>query len=203
MSSRTTQPRSNFEHSCGMISGKAGDVVAGRLFRYPKLFLLITFLLTLTSIPVSAKTTLQDKVMKVSDGDTIIVSPIEGGQFFKCRLYGIDAPETAKGRKPGQPYGEEAAKELKHLILGQTVEITLTGAKTYKREVCMVRKEGMDINLEMVKRGYAWAYVRYLKRPYASEYIEAENEARTKRLGLWQDANPQPPWEFRKMTRGR
>ncbi len=50
----------------------------------------------------------------------------------------------------------------------------------------------MNVNLEMVKRDFAWAYKQYLKRPYASEYIEAENEARAKRLGLWQQANPQP-----------
>lgn len=147
--------------------------------------------------------TLQGKVMKVSDGDTVVVSPIEGGAFFKCRLYGIDAPETAKNNTPGQPYGEEAAKELKKLILGQTVEVTLRGQKSYKREVCIINKEGTDINLEMVKRGYAWAYRQFLKRPYASEYIEAESEARAKKLGLWQDVKPTPPWEFRKRLRGR
>ncbi|MEW6418643.1 MAG: hypothetical protein AB1480_11045 [Nitrospirota bacterium] len=26
---------------------------------------------------------------------------------------------------------------------------------------------------------------KYLKRPYTSEYIDAENEVRVKRLGLW------------------
>ena len=97
----------------------------------------------------------------------------------------------------------EASRELKKLILGQTVEVTLTGSKTYKREVCLIKKDGIDINLEMVKRGYAWAYRQYLRRPYASEYIQVENDARAKRLGLWADANPTPPWEFRKKMRGR
>jgi len=57
----------------------------------------------------------------------------------------------------------------------------------------------------MVKRGYAWAYRRYLKGPYASEYLEAEKVARASQLGLWEQKNPQPPWEFRKMVspRGR
>ncbi len=53
----------------------------------------------------------------------------------------------------------------------------------------------------MVTRSYAWTYRHYLKVPYASEYIDAENEDRGKRLGLWQQANPQPPWEFRKMRK--
>lgn len=140
------------------------------------------------------------KVMQVKDGDTVVVNPEDGGQFFICRLYGIDAPETTHPRfgKKSQPYGEEAARELKKLILGQNVQVFLTGQKTYNREVCLIKKDGLDVNLEMVKRGYAWAYKQYLKRPHASEYINAENEARRRKLGLWQDNNPTPPWEFRR-----
>ena len=41
-------------------------------------------------------------------------------------------------------------------------------------------------------------YVQYLKRPHASIYIDAEREARAKRLGLWNDINPTPPWEWRR-----
>lgn len=149
------------------------------------------------------KSSLQGKVMKVTDGDTVVISPIEGGEFFKCRLYGIDAPETPKKGKGGQPYGEEASKALKNLILGQKVDVTLTGDKTYDRQVCIIKKDGLDINLEMVKLGYAWAYRQYLKRPHASAYIDSENEARRSKSGLWQDINPTPPWEFRKAQKKR
>lgn len=178
--------------------------------KHPKYLILFPLLILLFAFPALAnETTLIGKVMKVTDGDTVVISPIEGGPFFKCRLYGIDAPETPKygrrGRllKPGQPYGEGATMELKKLILGETVNVTLTGAKTYNREVCRIFKDGMDVNLEMVKRGYAWAYKHYLNRPYASEYIDAETAAREKHLGLWQDANPSPPWEFRKALKER
>lgn len=140
--------------------------------------------------------------MQVKDGDTVVIAPDIGGQFITCRLYGIDTPETSKKGKPGQPYGEEAAKELKRLILGKYIDATLTGQKTYKREVCIIKQDGLDINLEMVKRGFAWAYRQYLKRPYASEYINAESEARSRKLGLWKDNNPEPPWEFRKHQKG-
>lgn len=67
----------------------------------------------------------------------------------------------------------------------------------------MIKKNGMDVNLEMIKRGAAWAYRKYLKPPYAFEYIQAETEARTKRIGLWQEINPEPPWEFRKRVRSK
>jgi len=53
------------------------------------------------------------------------------------------------------------------------------------------------MNLEMINRGAAWAYKKYLKPPYVSEYIQAESEARDKGLGLWQQNNPESPWEFR------
>lgn len=173
--------------------------------RIINIFLIISILalifIYIKQAEAGKKETLQGTVMQVKDGDTVTVRPDEGGQFITCRLYGIDTPETAKRGKSGQAYGEEATKELKKLTLGQTVTVETTGAKTYNREVCIIKKNGTDINLEMVKRGYAWAYVQYLKRPHASEYIEAEKEARSKKLGLWQESNPTPPWEWRKRNK--
>jgi len=66
----------------------------------------------------------------------------------------------------------------------------------------VVRLAGRDINREMVAEGMAWAYRQFLERPYASEYLAAENRARTSRAGLWRDANPRPPWEFRQALKG-
>jgi endonuclease YncB( thermonuclease family) len=145
---------------------------------------------------------LEGTVTKVKDGDTVVISPVDAGRkSFTCRLYGIDTPETSKRGKQGQAYGKEAEHELRNLIYGYRVDVSLPGDKTYNREVCIIRKDGVDINLEMVKRGYAWAYRQYLKRPHASDYIEAEKEARKKGLGLWKQSNPLPPWEFRKRSR--
>ena len=56
----------------------------------------------------------------------------------------------------------------------------------------------------MIKRGLAWAYEksRRISHPSEySEYIEAENEARTNHVGLWEQLTPDPPWEFRKKKR--
>ncbi len=167
-----------------------------------KIFLaIITVLALITSLRAGQKSYLKGKVMQVKDGDTVVIAPEEGGAFFTCRLYGIDAPEVEHKGKPGQAFGEEAKRELKKLVLGQTVEVELTGAKTYNREVCIIYKEKLNVNLEMVKRGYAWAYRKYLNRPYASEYIEAENEARRAGRGLWNQINPTPPWEWRRLTK--
>ena len=51
----------------------------------------------------------------------------------------------------------------------------------YKRQVCIILLNGQGVNRIMVAKDYAWAYRQYLDRPYASEYIEAEQKARTDR----------------------
>ena len=127
------------------------------------------------------------------------------GTKVKVRLYGIDAPETEKSNKktghiskPGQPYGEEAFRALQKKLQRQHVRLDVMDIDRYGRTVSIVWLGDRNINLEMVTEGHAWAYKQYLDRPHASEYIDAEEQARAKRLGLWQQNNPQPPWEFRK-----
>lgn len=148
--------------------------------------------------------TIEGTVSKVSDGDTIHVTDPQGTKV-KVRLYGIDAPETEKSNKKtghvskaGQPYGEEAYQALYKKINRKSVKLEVMAVDQYKRSVGIVYLNGKNVNLEMVAEGYAWAYKQYLDRPYASEYIQAEEQARAKGLGLWQQNNPQPPWEFRK-----
>ncbi len=165
------------------------------------IIVLILLLLSAKTCMAMATQTIQGKVMQVKDGDTVTVGPIEGGQLFICRLYGIDAPETARRGRAGQPYGDDATKKLKRLVLGQSVNVQLKGRKTHGREVCIIRKNGTDINREMIRSGYAWAYRKFLERPYASEYISAEDDARANRRGLWQQNNPTPPWEWRRANR--
>lgn len=165
--------------------------------KYLILNFLIIFCLICSTAIAEREETFWGKGMQVKDGDTVVIAPEAGGKFFTCRLYGIDAPERDHGRKTGQPYGKEAHRELEWLLLGERVEVTKTGNKAGSIEVCMFKQKGIDINLEMVKKGHAWAYKQYLKEPYASEYIEAESEARAEKLGLWQDNDPKPPWEFR------
>jgi len=54
----------------------------------------------------------------------------------------------------------------------------------YKRAVSVILLDGRNINKEMVADGWAWAYRQYLDRAYTSEYIQAEKQARGKKLGL-------------------
>jgi endonuclease YncB( thermonuclease family) len=65
---------------------------------------LIIFLLFCTTAFALKEETLHGKVMQVKDGDTVVISPIDGGQFFICRLHGIDTPKITHGRTLGQPW---------------------------------------------------------------------------------------------------
>lgn len=158
-------------------------------------------LLLLLAIPSHAVLrSVEGTVTKVSDGDTITVVTAEGTKL-KTRLYGIDAPEIRHGKKPGQPFGEDAKRALVAKVLGKKVRLDIIDVDRYKRMVAMVYLNGKNVNEQMVRLGLAWAYRRYLDTPYASEFIGAEKKAREKGLGLWKQANPLPPWEFRR--RGR
>ena len=140
------------------------------------------------------------KVVRVADGDTLTVATRDGTKL-KVRLYGIDAPEVRHEGTPGQPGGVEARQALKALTQGRRVRVEVLDVDTHGRSVGVVSERGVNINLAMVREGWAWAYRRYLSTPYASVFIDAEREARAKGLGLWKRANPSPPWEFRRRMR--
>jgi len=161
--------------------------MSGR-FRRVVLFLFAFVALLGSSVSSCASPrTVEGEVSRVIDGDTVTLATREGTKL-RVRLYGIDAPEVRHEKMAGQPYGRRVTVEI--------VDIDAHG-----RTVGIVHRSGVDINLEMVRSGYAWAYRRYLSSPYASRYLDAEREARGRRLGLWKDANPGPPWEFKRRNR--
>lgn len=147
------------------------------------------------AVSLSAQaTTIDGRVVGVTDGDTITVLDAQNQQH-KIRLAGIDAPEKA------QAFGQASKTHLSDLVFGR--EVTLDCGKTdrYKREVCVVLVSGRDANLDQVAAGLAWWYRQYkgeqtvLQR---AEYEAAETSARASRLGLWQDADPMAPWMWRR-----
>ena len=142
---------------------------------------------------------LTGRVKTVSDGDTVVIRPTGKGEQFRCRLYGIDAPETAGPDRPGQPHGNAAKQALKELIHLKTVKVRLTGEKTYNREVCIIYLDGTDINREMIYLGHAWAYRKFLKSEHARGYVSAETAAKKGKRGLWGKGKPIRPDKFKQL----
>ncbi|KAL5542838.1 hypothetical protein UlMin_010548 [Ulmus minor] len=108
---------------------------------------------------------------------------------YRIRLRGIDAPEGE------MPYGKEAKEELVKLIQGKCLRVLVYGQDQYGRSVGDIYCSGIFIQEVMLKKGCAWHYVAFDKRP---ELARWENEARSKRVGLWALPNPEKPWEWRR-----
>ena len=135
---------------------------------------------------------LSGRVVKVTDGDTITILDANQAQH-KVRLYGIDTPEYK------QPYSRAATKILTGLVAGEGVGVDVKDTDRYGRTVGIVYKGNVNVNLEMVKSGYAWWYKKYA--PFSDELSEAEQRARAEGWGLWADPDPIPPWEWRQGAR--
>lgn len=135
-----------------------------------------------------AQPRLSGKVRYVVDGDTIDVQ-LQSGPI-RVRLESIDAPES------DQPLGPAAKSALARRLRGQHVAIEVASQDEYARLVGYVYLGDENVNLWMVRRGYAWAYRRYL---HERSYCDAEFEARAARRGLWSlpESRRRLPWEWR------
>ncbi len=131
-------------------------------------------------------------VVAVADGDTLTLLDANH-QTFKIRLAAIDAPEKS------QAFGNRAKQTLSRLCFGKEAIATIETIERYGRYVAEVYCEGVNANEALLSEGMAWVYTQYAKK--FPHYKALEDAARQQRLGLWADANPIPPWEFRRKKR--
>ncbi len=136
--------------------------------------------------------TLEGRVVGVTDGDTLTL--LVGSETRKIRLAQIDAPERA------QPFGSRSKQALSDLAYGRTVTVRVIDSDDYGRSVGEVYADGVHVNSEMVRQGYAWAYTRYAR---STDIIDLEEEARANRAGLWSLPEEQrdAPWVWRRDRR--
>ncbi len=133
------------------------------------------------------------RVVGVSDGDTITVLD-DNKQRHVIRLMGIDAPEKA------QAYGQKAKESLSELVFNKEVSVTWFKRDRYGRTVGQVYVGDSDVCLEQIKRGLAWHYKDYEREQSVEDrtrYAIAEEQARIAKNGLWIEANPLNPSDFR------
>lgn len=134
-------------------------------------------------------------VLKIVDGDTFIGLTIDSRKVL-FRLQGIDSPEQ------GQPYSEKSKNKLAELIAGKLVGIKIQEKpESYGRlKVWAYTPNGNDVSAEMLRAGLSWHFRKY---DNSSLYSQLENEARKNHTGIWTEANPISPWDFRKNSNKR
>lgn len=136
---------------------------------------------------------IEGRVVNVDDGDTITVLD-SSNQSHRIRLQSIDAPEKR------QAFGTKSKQNLSQTLFNQAVTVEWAKRDRYGRIVGKVLLDGHDVGLAQVKAGVAWHYKYYQNEQTREDrqlYNDAEEAARTARIGLWVDANPTPPWDFR------
>ena len=126
-------------------------------------------------------------VVGVKDGDTIVV--LRDKEQIVIRLQGVDAPEKT------QAFGQKAKELTSDMVAGKDVTGRPVAKDRYGRTVAFIDIGGHSLNEALVEAGLAWHYRQYDK---TKRLDDLESAARDAKRGLWADANPTAPWEFRR-----
>ncbi|MCF1459085.1 MAG: thermonuclease family protein [Shewanella sp.] len=150
----------------------------------------IAFVITLTIAAQSLAADLAGMVVRVQDGDSLILLTPTYDQV-KIRLSEIDAPEKK------QPYGQKSKEALTALVAGKQITAQEQTTDRYGRVVAHVYVDGVWVNAELVRNGAAWVYRKYSKMP---ELLDLEEAAREAKRGLWAlpESEKIKPWDWRK-----
>lgn len=144
---------------------------------------------------LAAQVETEVKVVAVGSGDTLLID--DGVKRVIISILGIDAPEN------GQTFYEEAKRNLSDLITGKNVVLkySLHNLKNdfgyFPARVFVGEK---DIGLSILQNGFAWRSEKdkfFLEKKDDETNERAEAKARSAKTGIWKDAKPQKPWEYR------
>ncbi len=130
---------------------------------------------------------------RVVDGDTIIL-----GKQLMIRLWGIDALEHQQYcilDNKEHPCGKRAAKALQQLIHDQLITCWQKDIDRYARIIAICKtQQGLELNKEMVQKGWAIDYTYYS----GGAYRLLEHQAFKAQKGMWQYDDVQNPRAWRK-----
>ncbi len=127
------------------------------------------------------------RVEMVNDGDTVTCID-EVGRTVKIRLQGIDAPEF------DQPHGRSARNALDQKLAARRVRVAGTARDQHGRLLGTLWLDDRNLNRELVAEGHAWVFGGFAPDP---ALIDAEEEARQARRGLWAIDHPVSPAQWR------
>lgn len=127
--------------------------------------------------------------LSMIDGDTFVVR--QGDRLLILRLRHVEAPELA------QPFGTEARDRLRVRIVGQPLKVSVGIEQNGVYPVHIEDASGNDLAQWLLSAGLAWA------APGAPHtYRRLQETIRQRRVGLWEQSDPQPPWIHRERGGG-
>ncbi len=135
------------------------------------------------------------KVVAYSSGTAFAVLDATD-KLRRIKLTGVDAPE----RK--QRFAAEARALASQWLGSASIEIAVDATDKEQRIHGRVTVNGNDIGLVLIEAGLAWCDPTdegHLPPAIRAAYRQGCEQARSQRRGLWQEANPTPPWEYRKL----
>ncbi|WP_418508912.1 thermonuclease family protein [Corallibacter sp.] len=113
--------------------------------------------------------------------------------LIKVRVANIDCPE----RK--QPFSKRAKQFTSQQVFDKEVKLEFLKKDRYGRHIGnVIYNDSLSLSKELLKNGLAWHYVKYSND---STLQVLEDYARLNKVGLWQDSNAVPPWEWRSTKR--
>jgi micrococcal nuclease len=149
--------------------------------------LLFFLLFFLSFSPSASAKTYQGQVIKVFDGDTILVR-INGREEF-LRLREIDAPEMGGHKQQGQePWGRKSREFALSRLKDRKIRLETDEREerdAYRRLLAYIFVGNSFLNREMVQSGNAFFYRAPIRGRYAARLEEAEDAARDKGIGVW------------------
>jgi endonuclease YncB( thermonuclease family) len=134
----------------------------------------VLLFVVLALAPCIALADFTGRVVKVSDGDTLIV--LVNKKQIRVRLDAIDAPELK------QAFGKRSRQSLAELCAAKNAHVAERGKDRYGRTIGVVICAAVEANSEQVRRGMAWVFVKYA--PAGSPLYRLEARARGERAGL-------------------
>lgn len=156
-----------------------------------KVILLFLFCFIFSKNIYASEKVIVDEIECV-DGDTF--RGIINDEKETIRLLAIDTPETKYSTKlEDEPYAQEASEFTCNLLTNSKniiLEYDKKSKKTdkYGRVLGWIYADGIFLQKELIKKGYAKLEYVYDDYEYISELEEVEEKAKTDKLGIWSES---------------
>lgn len=142
---------------------------------------------------------LEGRIGRIWGGDSFEFGDIN--ELHCIMIRGVDTP------KPGQKYFDEAKAHLEKLARKRIARISIVDRDTMMREFADVHtrpkpvdgaeetdETEINVGLSLIQAGLGW--YDGMEFEGAAVFKQAELDAKEKRIGLWVEDNPIPPWDF-------